>query len=191
MLACERAIVREQRVLRRRRDAWFTHRLFDRRILALEQIARVRPGAERSVVIDEIEDAVRIRRQMRPQPGVGRRAAEPDLLVSQQTARRIGVAPVGQLRLCFGGPCREPQACDQGRAGERCIGIVLNDRLQTRDRSAEVVLARGQTRKLQERWRARLADTLRRFPMRARFVPLTRRGQRTGDVGRFGAASAQ
>src|SRR5439155_4717717 len=53
---------------------------------------------------------------------------------------------------------------------------------QTRDRSAEVVLARGQTRKLQERWRARLADTLRRFPMRARFVPLTRRGQRETEI---------
>ena len=145
-------------MLRRRRDAWFTHRLFDRRIRALEQVARVPPGAERSVVIDEIEDAVRIRRQMRPQAGVGRRAAEPDLLVSQQTARRIGVAPVGQLRLCFGGPCREPQACDEGRAGERRIGIMLNDRLQMRHRSAEVVLARGQTRKLQQRSRARQVE---------------------------------
>ena len=95
LLACERAIVREQHVLRRRHDAWFAHRFFDRRVFALEQIARVRPRTERGVLVNEIEDAVRIRGEVSPQLAVRTRAprARPSRRVLQWPTPRRSALP--------------------------------------------------------------------------------------------------
>ena len=146
----EPAIVREERIgrlARPRQARAAARRRADTRGRADRASAQV---AERGILIEEIEDAVRNRPPGAPQTIVGLRAAESRTPRSAAGCSSDQRAPVRELRPgpdgCF---VRETEARDQEPPASDASGSRLTSACGATGGGSEVTLARGQPRELQ------------------------------------------
>ena len=92
MRPSEGAIVRDEGGFLRLDRAHLARRAVDGRVLAIEQAERVLVVADSLILIDQIEDAIRVGTEVQPEVRVGVASKRP--FVSKQAARGIDRLPI-------------------------------------------------------------------------------------------------